>query len=99
VVLAATGAAEVEVYRRPRVAILSTGDELVTPIAPGNQDRSWVNQYALAAFVTQAGNLSHVWLGIVPNDHKIDCCDVQSDQVQFLSSLLAGVSVSTTMTM
>ena len=55
-ILAATGCHEVKVYRRPRVAILSTGDELVTPdrtLKPGQIVDS--NQYALAAFVQQAG--------------------------------------------
>ena len=67
-ILAATGCSEVEVYRRPRVAILSTGDELVTPdriLKPGQIVDS--NQYALAAFVTQAGGIP-TWIGIVPDD-------------------------------
>jgi len=67
-ILAATGCSEVEVYRRPRVAILSTGDELVTPdriLKPGQIVDS--NQYALAAFVTQAGGIP-IWIGIVPDD-------------------------------
>ena len=67
-ILAATGYSQVEVYRRPRVAILSTGDELVTPsqtLKPGQIVDS--NQYALAAFVTQAGGIP-ICLGIVPDD-------------------------------
>ncbi len=61
-ILAATGSSQVEVYRRPRVAILSTGDELVMPhehLKPGQIVDS--NQYALAAFVqlwrSQAGGV------------------------------------------
>ncbi len=67
-ILAATGCRQVEVYRRPRVAILSTGDELVTPsetLKPGQIVDS--NQYALAAFVTQAGGIP-ICMGIVPDD-------------------------------
>jgi molybdopterin molybdotransferase len=67
-ILAATGYSEVEVYRRPRVAILSTGDELVTPhetLKPGQIVDS--NQYALAAFVQQAGGIP-IWMGIIPDD-------------------------------
>ena len=67
-ILAATGCHEVQVYRRPRVAILSTGDELVTPdqtLKPGQIVDS--NQYALAAFVQQAGGLP-ICLGIIPDD-------------------------------
>jgi molybdopterin molybdotransferase len=54
--LAAQGCAQVEVYRRPRVAILPTGDELRGLDAartPGTIVNS--NSYALAAAVLQAG--------------------------------------------
>jgi molybdopterin molybdotransferase len=67
-ILAATGCSQVEVYRRPRVAILSTGDELVLPhqtLKPGQIVDS--NQYALAAFVTQAGGIP-ICMGIIPDD-------------------------------
>lgn len=55
-VLAAAQCTQLPVYRRPRVAILSTGDELVTPDQPlrlGQLVDS--NQYALAAAVTALG--------------------------------------------
>ncbi|MEC4805562.1 MAG: molybdopterin molybdotransferase MoeA [Jaaginema sp. PMC 1079.18] len=64
-VLAAAQCTEVTVYRQPRVALFSTGDELVSadkPLQPGQIVDS--NQYALAAFVTQMGGIS-VPLGIV----------------------------------
>jgi molybdopterin molybdotransferase len=67
-ILAATGGSEVTVYRRPRIAILSTGDELVTPdqtLQPGQIVDS--NQYAIAAFVQQAGGIP-ISMGIVPDD-------------------------------
>lgn len=57
-VLAAAGCSKVSVYRRPRVAILSTGDELVSidqVLQPGQIIDS--NQYALSAFVTQMGGI------------------------------------------
>jgi molybdopterin molybdotransferase len=66
-VLAAVQCDRVTVYRRPRVAILSTGSELVDihqPLKPGQIVDS--NQYALAALVTQAGGLPLV-MGIVPD--------------------------------
>lgn len=66
-VLAAAQCTEVTVYRRPRVAILSTGSELVTPdqpLQPGQIVDS--NQYALAALVAQAG-ADPLPLGIVPD--------------------------------
>ncbi len=55
-VLATGQCAQVLVYRRPRVAILSTGNELIAPdqpLQPGQIIDS--NQYALTALVTQAG--------------------------------------------
>jgi molybdopterin molybdotransferase len=67
-ILAATGCRQVTVYRLPRVAILSTGDELVAPTAnlqPGQIVDS--NQYAIAAFVSQAGGVP-ICMGIVPDD-------------------------------
>jgi molybdopterin molybdotransferase len=58
--LAALGITEVPVARRPRVAILSTGDELVepgAPLAPGQIHAS--NAYALAVLVREAGGEPH----------------------------------------
>jgi molybdopterin molybdotransferase len=67
-VLAQARLAIVPVWRRPRVAILSTGNELVTPdkpLQPGQIVDS--NQYALAAAVASAGGVP-VPLGIVEDD-------------------------------
>ena len=66
-VLAAAQCATVTVYRRPRVAILSTGDELVSidqPLQAGQIVDS--NQYALSALITAAG-AEPIPLGIVPD--------------------------------
>ncbi|TVP64333.1 MAG: molybdopterin molybdenumtransferase MoeA [Leptolyngbya sp. LCM1.Bin17] len=66
-VLASAQYAQVRVYRQPRVAILSTGNELVepgTPLQPGQLVDS--NQYALAALVRRAGGLP-IPLGIIPD--------------------------------
>ncbi|HEY9805724.1 MAG TPA: gephyrin-like molybdotransferase Glp, partial [Candidatus Obscuribacterales bacterium] len=67
-VLAAAQCPQVSVYRRVRVAILSTGDELVAPdqpLQPGQIVDS--NQYALAALVKQMG-AEPVLLGVVPDE-------------------------------
>jgi molybdopterin molybdotransferase len=67
-VLAAAQCVQVPVFRRPRVAILSTGSELVSPdrpLQPGQIVDS--NQYALASLVASCG-AEPVLLGIVPDD-------------------------------
>ncbi|QLE49719.1 molybdopterin molybdotransferase MoeA [Nostoc sp. C057] len=67
-VLAAAQCPQLNVYRRPRVAIFSTGDELVTvdqPLQPGQIVDS--NQYAMAALVKESG-AEPILLGIVKDD-------------------------------
>ncbi|MBI4955239.1 MAG: molybdopterin biosynthesis protein [Myxococcales bacterium] len=67
-ILAAIGLAEVRVFARPRVAILSTGDEIVAPgapLAPGRVHDS--NGRILADAVREQGG-EPVSLGIVPDD-------------------------------
>jgi molybdopterin molybdotransferase len=69
-VLAAAQCTQMKVYRRPRVAIISTGNELVTPeefLQPGQIVDS--NQYALTALVTQTG-AEPLQMGIVPDQPK-----------------------------
>ncbi len=65
--LAALGVVQVAVARRPRVGILSSGDELVPPEAetrPGQVRDS--NSYSLSAVVEQAGGVA-VRYGILPD--------------------------------
>jgi molybdopterin molybdotransferase len=67
-VLAAAQCPQVQVYRRPRVAIFSTGDELVTPdtpLQPGQIVDS--NNYALATLVKESG-AEPLLLGIVKDN-------------------------------
>ena len=66
--LVAGGHGEVLVHRRPRVAVLSTGDELVPPgasVGPASIPDS--NGAAIAAQVRSAGGIA-VLLGIAPDD-------------------------------
>jgi putative molybdopterin biosynthesis protein len=69
--LAAVGIAAVEVWRRPRVAIVSTGDEIVAPgepIQPGMVYDS--NAAILTAAVEEAGGTAQP-LGIGPDDEIV----------------------------
>jgi putative molybdopterin biosynthesis protein len=69
--LAAVGHAEVEVWRRPRIAIISTGDEIIAPggpIRPGAVYDS--NAAILAAAVEEAGGVPYP-LGIGADDDAI----------------------------
>jgi molybdopterin molybdotransferase len=57
-VLASLGRATVRVYRRPAVAILSTGDELLEPGQPPAPGKIYdSNAYSIAAMVAEAGGL------------------------------------------
>ena len=65
---AASGHAEVAVARKPRVAILATGDELVQPGEATSADQIVAsNSFAIAAFVQQAGG-EPIDLGIASDD-------------------------------
>jgi molybdopterin molybdotransferase len=94
-VLASIGKNQVAVHRRPRVAILATGDELVAidePITPGKIRNS--NEYSNAAAVLQAGGIP-IRLGIA-RDNIADLtakirAGLDADADLFLTS--AGVSV------
>jgi molybdopterin molybdotransferase len=67
--LAAAGVTAVEVHARPRVAIVSTGDEIVPPgtpkLAPGQVRDATAS--ALAGLVLDAGGIP-IAAGIVPDD-------------------------------
>ena len=66
--LASIGLAEVAVYRRPRIAFFSTGDELTSigrPLAPGEVYDS--NRYTLYGVLTRLG-MDVLDLGVVRDD-------------------------------
>jgi molybdopterin molybdotransferase len=68
--LAMLGVANVEAYKKPRVALLSSGDELLAvdaPLEPGRIRDS--NSYTLAALVEYAGAVV-VRLGIAKDTHR-----------------------------
>jgi molybdopterin molybdotransferase len=94
-VLAALGVSRVPVYRRPRVGLLSTGDELIAvdqPLSPGKIRDS--NSYAQAAQIMKLGAVP-ISLGVA-GDREADvrrklALGLQQKVDLFVSS--AGVSV------
>lgn len=89
--LASVGCTRPWVYRRPEVAILSMGDELVPPdrIPAEGQVRD-ANAYSLAAAVRADGGIPHV-LGIVPDD-KNRLENALRDALQWDMVLMSGGS-------
>jgi putative molybdopterin biosynthesis protein len=67
-VLAATGHDTVPVYRRPRVAILSTGDEIVAPGAPMSVGKIYDSNATIIADAVRELGGEPVRYGIVPDD-------------------------------
>lgn len=92
-VLAAAQCINIPVFRKPRVAILSTGSELVTPdqpLQPGQIVDS--NQYALAALIEQAGGIPQM-LGIVPDSPEA-IQDAIAEAIQMADIVLSSGGVS-----
>jgi len=93
--LAMLGISRVSVFRRPRIVILSTGDELLPvekPLQPGKIHDS--NAYTLSALIYRDGGEA-VYLGIVPDrEHAVR--DILEQAVSSNADLIissAGVSV------
>jgi molybdenum cofactor synthesis domain-containing protein len=60
--LAATGSVDVEVYARPRVAILSTGNEIIAPGQPLGPGQIYdINQFTLSAVIGAHGGIAMVY--------------------------------------
>ena len=93
-VLAAAQCTQLEVYHRPKVAIFSTGNELVTPEQPLQLGKIVdSNQYALAAFIARNGGLP-IKLGII-RDRRDELRAAIAKAVQVADVVLStgGVSV------
>lgn len=93
--LLALGITQITVAQPPRVAILSTGDEVVPPDqqpAPG-QIRD-INSYSLAALTTRAGGLP-LRYGIIPDDRTaLEAAARRAHTEADIVVLSAGSSVS-----
>ena len=93
-VLATAQCILVPVYRRLRVAIFSTGDELVSPdqpLAPGKLVDS--NQYALTVLLAQMG-FEVIRLGIIPdNEDALKKAIAQAISIADVVLSTGGVSV------
>ena len=69
--LSGIGLAAVEVHRRPRVAVIATGDEIVAPdVVPGLGQVRNVNQYAIRALIAAAGGIA-VDFGVLPDRESV----------------------------
>jgi putative molybdopterin biosynthesis protein len=67
-VLAALGLTEVDVYKRPRIAVISTGAEVVEPGKPLPQGKIYdINAHTLSAAVLECGG-EPINLGIIPDE-------------------------------
>jgi molybdopterin molybdotransferase len=94
--LSALGITRLTVARRPRVALLATGDEVVPPeAAAGPGQVRDVNSYSLAGLITQAGGLP-VRRGIAPDNYDALLAAAGAALVEAEALVLsAGSSVST----
>ncbi len=92
--LAMLGIAEVQVFRKPRVALLSSGDELVpveAPLRPGKIRDS--NTYTLSALLEQAGS-QVVRLGIAADNRQEVQALVSGAAQQQVDLILSSAGVS-----
>jgi molybdopterin molybdotransferase len=92
-VLASLGHPRVLVHRRPRVAIISTGSELVEvdqPLGPGQIRNS--NSYSLRALCRQLG-VEATPFGIVPDDYDATLRAIQAGLEYDVLLTSGGVSV------
>jgi len=92
-IAASVGKSRLQVFRKPRVAVLSTGDELVEIDAlPGPAQIRNSNSYSLAAQVQNAGG-GAVWLPITPDKPQQLGASIEQGLDSDLLLLTGGVSM------
>jgi len=93
--LAAAHYQQIEVYRRPRVAILSTGNELVDLYSQAELKLGQIidsNQYSIASLVRQTGAIA-IPMGIVP-DRKSELAQAIKDSIDTADIVISSGGVS-----
>jgi putative molybdopterin biosynthesis protein len=70
-VLAALGYKSIKVYRKPKIAVFSTGNELIEPGQPLSQGKVYdINGYTITAMLKEIG-VDADFLGILPDDYHV----------------------------
>jgi molybdopterin molybdotransferase len=93
--LMALGYTKIEVARRPRVAILSTGDEVVPPSQVPDQGQVRdINSYTLSALVQRAGGVPVRYGVIADNRSALEAAALAAFEAEDLVLVTAGSSVS-----
>lgn len=92
-VLASVGKTEIEVYRNPQIAIISTGDELVEPNRkPGSSQIRNSNGYQLLAQVNELG-IDAKYIGIA-KDNINDTTILIDEALSFADLIIVSGAVS-----
>ncbi|MFA5354638.1 MAG: gephyrin-like molybdotransferase Glp [Thermodesulfovibrionales bacterium] len=69
--LAGIGVTEVDLFKRPVISIISTGDEIVPPSSPmGLGQVRDINSYTLAGLIRESGAIPRKW-GIFSDDYAV----------------------------
>src|SRR5580765_3281431 len=90
---ASAGAARMKVYKRPRVAVLTTGDEIVKVDAqPGPTQIRNSNSYSLTVQIRESGG-EHLLLGIAPDEPQRLRSLIEEGLTADLLVLTGGVSM------